>query len=92
MIIFSPPCQQTIESMYVLWKVTGNSKWRERGWEIFKSLEREAKLGSGYASLRSVQTSPASLKDEMPRYGSQPSHPIHWLLTYCSRSYFLAET
>lgn len=56
--------------MYILWKTTGNPKWRERGWEIFKALEREAKLASGYASLRSVLKSPAPLKDEMPRYGT----------------------
>lgn len=59
---------ETIESMYILWKTTGNPKWRERGWKVFQAIEREAKTPSGYASLRSVEHSPAHLKDEMPSY------------------------
>jgi len=59
---------ETIESMYILWKVTGDSRWRERGWTVFEAIEKEAKTPSGYASLKTVDRSPAPLKDEMPSY------------------------
>ena len=59
---------QTIESIYLMWKTTGNPVWRERGWDIFEALEKEAKTPSGYASLRSNLQSPAPKADEQPRY------------------------
>ena len=58
---------QTLESIYLMWKTTGNPVWRERGWEIFLALEREAKTPSGYASLHGVEKSPAPQMDEQPR-------------------------
>lgn len=50
-----------------MWRTTGDEVWRERGWAVFQAIEREAKTDSGYASLLSVDESPASLKNEMPR-------------------------
>ncbi|EDR14049.1 glycoside hydrolase family 47 protein [Laccaria bicolor S238N-H82] len=59
---------ETLESLYILWRVTGDSKWRTRSWTIFEAIERETKTPSGYASLRSVEMSPAPKEDSMPSY------------------------
>ncbi|KZT66155.1 glycoside hydrolase family 47 protein [Daedalea quercina L-15889] len=59
---------ETVESFYLLWRTTGDEVWRERGWAVFQAIEREAKTKSGYASLQSVEKSPAPLKDEMPSF------------------------
>ncbi|KAG5636779.1 hypothetical protein H0H81_006893 [Sphagnurus paluster] len=59
---------ETVESLYILWRVTGDLRWRERGRQIFHAIEKEAKTPSGYASLRSVVVSPAPLNDDMPSY------------------------
>ncbi|KAI0741286.1 seven-hairpin glycosidase [Daedaleopsis nitida] len=59
---------ETIESIYIMWKVTGDPIWRERGWEIFLSIEKETKTPDGYASLMSVMQSPAPKADEQPSY------------------------
>ena len=59
--------RQTIESMYIMWRTTGDSVWRDRAWDGFQALEREAKTESGYASLRNVAESPARKMDEQPR-------------------------
>lgn len=58
---------QTIESMFYLWKVTGDVRWRERGWSIFEALEKETRVGMGFASLKTVETSPAPKYNDMPR-------------------------
>lgn len=58
---------QTVESLYILWRTTGNVKWRHRGWEIFQAIQRHAKTDSGYASVDKVHTSAPTLKDSMPR-------------------------
>ncbi|KAI0675938.1 seven-hairpin glycosidase [Trametes maxima] len=59
---------ETIESIYIMWRTTGNPVWRERGWDIFQAIERETKTPSGYASLRQVGQSPAPQADDQPSY------------------------
>ncbi|RDB23578.1 Mannosyl-oligosaccharide 1,2-alpha-mannosidase MNS3 [Hypsizygus marmoreus] len=59
---------ETVESLYILWRVTGDPKWRVRGRNIFQAIEKEAKTPTGYASLKSVKASPATLDDDMPSY------------------------
>ncbi|KAG6813865.1 hypothetical protein H0H92_006272 [Tricholoma furcatifolium] len=59
--------KQTVESFYILWRVTGDLKWRERGWRIFTAIEEVAKTPSGYASLKVVDMLPPRFADEMPR-------------------------
>ncbi|KAI9062605.1 glycoside hydrolase family 47 protein [Trametes sanguinea] len=59
---------ETIESIYIMWRTTGNPVWRERGWAIFQALEREAKTPTGYASLKKVTQSPAPQSDDQPSY------------------------
>ena len=59
---------QTVESLFILWKVTGDSKWRERGWEIFEAIEKQTKTEVGYASAQRVDMKQAQLADEMPSY------------------------
>ncbi|KAF5377767.1 hypothetical protein D9757_008115 [Collybiopsis confluens] len=58
----------TLESLYLLWKITGNVKWRDRGWKIFESIERHTKTPTGYASLKTVEVIPAVKDDDMPSY------------------------
>ena len=59
---------ETIESLYVLWRVTGDEKWRERGYEIFTAIEKVAKTKYGYASVGDVGMEKPTLIDEMPSY------------------------
>ncbi|KAJ3516941.1 hypothetical protein NLJ89_g815 [Agrocybe chaxingu] len=57
---------ETVESLYLLWRITGDSKWRERGWAIFEAIEKTTRTASGYASLYSVET--GGPDDSMPSY------------------------
>ncbi|KAG9312750.1 glycoside hydrolase family 47 protein [Chiua virens] len=59
---------ETIESLYLLWRTTGDVKWRHRGWDIFQAIERYAKTDSGYASLSGVHTPYPEQMDSMPSY------------------------
>ncbi|PFH51964.1 glycoside hydrolase family 47 protein [Amanita thiersii Skay4041] len=59
---------ETIESFYILWRVTGEEKWRERGWEIFEAIEMHARTEYGYASIAAVDSIPVYLKDDMPSF------------------------
>ncbi|KAK0467187.1 glycoside hydrolase family 47 protein [Desarmillaria tabescens] len=59
---------ETIESLYIMWRVTGDAKWRERGWRIFEAIERHTKTPYGYASIKSVEVVPPPKDDDMPSY------------------------
>ncbi|KAJ7250458.1 glycoside hydrolase family 47 protein [Mycena haematopus] len=59
---------ETVESLYIMWRVTGETKWREMGWRIFEAIERETRTPIGYASLKTVEISPGIKMDSMPSY------------------------
>jgi len=60
-----------VESLYILYRVTGDVKWRHRGWDIFQAIEREAKTASGYANVDKVDTYHPEQRDVMPRFVPQ---------------------
>jgi len=35
---------ETVESLFILWKVTGDPKYRERSWQIFRAFEQWTKV------------------------------------------------
>ncbi|KAF8582178.1 glycoside hydrolase family 47 protein [Ramaria rubella] len=63
---------ETIESIYLMWKTTGDEIWRERGWAIFKAIERHCRLHVGYASVANVEIADPhavyNKLDDMPSY------------------------
>ncbi|CAK5267461.1 unnamed protein product [Mycena citricolor] len=59
---------ETVESLYILWRVTGERRWREMGWTIFQAIERETRTAAGYAAIKSAEMSPAVQMDDMPSY------------------------
>ena len=56
-----------MESLFVLWRTTGDEKWRERGYEIFLAIEKAAKTEMGYASVERVDAEMPKHMDDMPR-------------------------
>ncbi|MEJ2679266.1 MAG: glycoside hydrolase family 47 protein, partial [Gemmatimonadota bacterium] len=47
---------EAIESAYYLWKATGDPRYVEMGWAMFRSIVAYARTDAGYAHLRSVIT------------------------------------
>lgn len=46
---------ETVESLFVLWRVTGDPLYRTWGWHIFRAFEKWTRLeGGGYANLHDV--------------------------------------
>ncbi|KAK7024934.1 alpha-1,2-mannosidase [Favolaschia claudopus] len=59
---------ETVESLYIMWRVTKETRWREMGWRIFEAIEKETRTPSGYACVKTVEVSPALQTDSMPSY------------------------
>ncbi|KDQ15690.1 glycoside hydrolase family 47 protein [Botryobasidium botryosum FD-172 SS1] len=46
---------ETVESLFLAYRMTGNQKYREWGWEIFQAIEKHCKVPSGgYAGVNDV--------------------------------------
>ncbi|KAF9582875.1 mannosyl-oligosaccharide alpha-1,2-mannosidase [Lunasporangiospora selenospora] len=48
---------ETVESLFYLWRLTGDEKYRHWGWEIFESIEKYTKVSTGgYSSIHDVRS------------------------------------
>ncbi|KAG0624964.1 hypothetical protein M758_2G017100 [Ceratodon purpureus] len=60
---------ETVESLFLLYRITGDLKYREWGWNIFQSFEAHTKVSTGgYSSLDDVTTVPAPKRDKMETF------------------------
>ncbi|KAG5239449.1 hypothetical protein OIU76_012864 [Salix suchowensis] len=53
---------ETVESLFYLWRLTGNRTYREWGWNIFQAFEKNSRIETGYVGLKDVNT---GVKDDM---------------------------
>lgn len=45
---------ETMESLFVLWRVTGKAHFREWSWQIFRAFQKHSRVeAGGYANLDS---------------------------------------
>ncbi|KAJ8545317.1 hypothetical protein K7X08_017900 [Anisodus acutangulus] len=60
---------ETVESLFVLYRITGDSKYREWGWQIFEAFEKYTKIDSGgFTSLDDVTIIPPRRRDKMETF------------------------
>ncbi len=60
---------ETVESLFLAYRLTGDPKYREWGWTIFKSFDKHCRVPSGgYASIEDVQKLPAKQLDRMETF------------------------
>jgi hypothetical protein len=58
-----------LESLFVLWRVTKEARYRDWGWDVWRGIEGSARVGSGgYASVDSVLAQPPRLRDHMESF------------------------
>ncbi|KAG0205917.1 mannosyl-oligosaccharide alpha-1,2-mannosidase [Mortierella sp. GBA30] len=47
---------ETVESLFYMWRFTGDEKYREWGWKIFEAMEKYSKVPSGgYSSIHDIR-------------------------------------
>ncbi|KAI5795206.1 glycoside hydrolase [Geopyxis carbonaria] len=60
---------ETVESLFVMWRITGDEIYREWGWKIFEAFVNHTKVESGgYTSLDSVIDHHAPKRDNMESF------------------------
>ncbi|KAL4584532.1 hypothetical protein LXL04_009135 [Taraxacum kok-saghyz] len=53
---------ETVESLFYLWRLTGNKTYQDWGWDIFQAFEKNSRVEAGYVGLKDVNT---GVKDNM---------------------------
>ncbi|CAG8585368.1 23512_t:CDS:10 [Cetraspora pellucida] len=56
---------ETIESLFILYRVTGDKKYQEKGWKIWQAIEKWCKTPSAYSGLYNINSKDAAQNDNM---------------------------
>ena len=72
---------ETVESLFYMWRITGDVMYREWGWEMFKSFMNYTAVpeGGGFTSLSNANVIPPQTRDNMESFwlvNSIPSVPV----------------
>ncbi|KAK5720313.1 mannosyl-oligosaccharide alpha-1,2-mannosidase [Elasticomyces elasticus] len=61
---------ETVESLFYMWRITGDEKYRNWGWTMFEAFMKHTAVpdGSGYSSINNVNTVPPPLRDNMESF------------------------
>ncbi|KAL8843578.1 MAG: hypothetical protein Q9170_000082 [Blastenia crenularia] len=61
---------ETVETLFYMWRITGDDMYREWGWEMFQSFSNYTRVGEdgGYTSLSSVLEVPPNQRDNMESF------------------------
>ncbi|KAJ7870729.1 glycoside hydrolase [Mycena olivaceomarginata] len=60
---------ETVESLFIAWRLTGHPKYRAYGWNIFQAIETHCRVpGGGYASVLNVEEVPVQWEDKMETF------------------------
>lgn len=59
---------EAVEGWFYLYRFTGDKKYQDWAWEMFKAIEKYAKVDTGYSSIVNVKKIPVSYKDMMESF------------------------
>ncbi|KAG8825522.1 mannosyl-oligosaccharide alpha-1,2-mannosidase [Serendipita sp. 401] len=60
---------ETVESLFLAWRQTGDQKYRDQGWKIFEAIEKYTKVeDGGYTSILNVNSTHTPREDKMETF------------------------
>lgn len=60
---------ETVESLFIAFRLTGDKRYRDHGWNIFQAIEKHCKIpGGGYATIINVDEVPVRHEDKMEAF------------------------
>ncbi|KAK7951213.1 uncharacterized protein PG986_006941 [Apiospora aurea] len=66
----NPQRPETVESLLMIYRITGDNMYREWGWKVFQAFQKHTRTpdGDGYTSLDDVRTAPPKTRDNMESF------------------------
>jgi len=59
---------EAIESLFIMYRITGDEYWREKGWKMFTAIDRATKTEAGNAAVKDVTSKLMELDDTMESF------------------------
>lgn len=60
---------ETVESLFYIYRATGDQKYRDYAWKIFEAFEKYTRLDEGYAGISNVEAPHnVGFKDKMETF------------------------
>ncbi|TXT13600.1 hypothetical protein VHUM_00967 [Vanrija humicola] len=71
---------ETIESVFYMFRLTGDRKWQDKGWHMFQSWMKAAKVPGGISSVQDVNADKIIYGDNMESFIFAETFKYHYLL------------
>ncbi|QDS72501.1 hypothetical protein FKW77_000025 [Venturia effusa] len=73
---------ETVESLFYMWRITGDEIYREWGWEIFEAFIKHTTVpdGAGFSSIGDVNHIPSPTRDNMESFWPAETLKYFYLL------------
>ncbi|CDU25238.1 related to Mannosyl-oligosaccharide 1,2-alpha-mannosidase IC [Sporisorium scitamineum] len=71
---------ETIESVLYMWRITGDTAWQERGWQMFASWVTHCMTDAGFSAIYDVNRTPAGWADSMESFTFAETFKYYYLL------------
>ena len=73
---------EAIESVFIMYRVTGDDYWREKGWKMFQAVEKHTKTTYGASAITDVTATAedVSVMDEMESFWLAETLKYYYLL------------
>lgn len=71
---------ETIESVFYMWRITGDAVWQERGWQMFASWVTHCMTEAGFSAIYDVNQRHASWSDSMESFTFAETFKYYYLL------------
>lgn len=71
---------ETIESVFYMYRLTGDRKWQDKGWHMFQSWMKTAKVPGGISSVQNVNADKIVYGDNMESFIFAETFKYHYLL------------
>lgn len=59
---------ETLESMWYLYRITGDKKWQDHAWEIFQAINKHCRTESSFSGLDNVDLDPPRHNDNLESF------------------------
>lgn len=59
---------EAIESVFYMYRITGDESWREKGWTMFKAVERSTRTELGSSAIKDVTSEAPMFLNEMESF------------------------
>ncbi|BFZ59148.1 hypothetical protein YB2330_000152 [Saitoella coloradoensis] len=59
---------EAIESVFYMWRITGDKKWREKGWKMWKAIETATRSSTAHSAISNVDSKTPVLTNSMESF------------------------